>query len=237
MIDISMEMEQYDCPFIDTSADHDVSFSSFQWEFDRSTRELETRMVVEAADREHLDQGLEELRAHDNMHDYRLLKRWDDIAHIRTIIDETDAMRTIRMNDGYITGPFHIDAGTELWHVGFDSQGVADTALSELDRNNEFEIITRDQSSLPDLQHLVQNASRAMSLIDTCQALSEVERKTLEAAVRGGYFQSPRDATLGSLADEFDVSKPAVSKNLRRGQQKIIEEVVDVLADLEADAS
>jgi predicted DNA binding protein len=233
MIDISMEMEQYDCPFIDTSAGHDVAFSTFHWEFDESNRELETRMVVEGQDRDALASGLQALREHPNMHDYALLKRWEDIAHIHTVIDETDAMHTIRSNNGYITGPFFIEDGSELWHVGFDSSDRADETLSNLDRNNEFAIVSRERNDLPDLQDLVRNANEAMHLIEGCRDLSEVERDTLKSAVKEGYFQSPRDATLGTLADEFDISKPAVSKNLRRAQHKVAERVIDVVDDIE----
>jgi len=233
MIDLSMEMEQQDCPFIDTTADHGVSFSTFQWEFDESTRELETRMVVQAEERGALDNGLKALKDHTNMHEYRLLKRWDDIAHIRTTIDETDAMQTIRTNDGYITGPFYIEDGSELWHVGFDSEECADRTLSELDDNNEYAVLTRQQNSMPDLQELVLNANSAMHLIEGGRELSQVEQETLRAAVEGGYFESPRDTTLGALAEEFDISKPAVSKNLRRGQQKVVGRMVDVLDDIE----
>ena len=68
-----------------------------------------------------------------------------------------------------------------------------------------------------------------MTLIDGCRGLSDVERETLEHAVPDDYFQSPRSATLGTLADEFGVSKPAVSKNLRRGRRKMIQRVVDAL--------
>ncbi|WP_438267351.1 helix-turn-helix domain-containing protein [Haladaptatus halobius] len=68
-----------------------------------------------------------------------------------------------------------------------------------------------------------------MALIEGCRDLSNVERETLEHAVKDGYFQSPRSATLGTLADELGVSKPAVSKNLRRGQRKMIERVVEAL--------
>ena len=233
MIDISMDMEQYDCPFIDTTADYGVVFSAIHWDFDASRRELETRMVVEGGDRRQLSNGLEALREHGNMHDYSLVSRQDDVAHIKTVIDETDAMGTIRDNDGYITGPFHIEAGSEVWHVGFDRARQADDTLADLERNNEFEVVERTNTSVPDMQDLVQNAGAAMTLIEGCEGLSETERETLETAVSSGYFESPRDATLGTLADEFDVSKPAVSKNLRRGQRKMIQRVVDALDDLE----
>ncbi|MFB6359939.1 MAG: helix-turn-helix domain-containing protein [Halobacteriales archaeon] len=229
MIDISMDMRQYDCPFIDTTDDYAVSFSAAHWEFDQSTRELETRMVVQADDRDTLEAGLFALRDHDHMREYQLLSKRGGQAQIRTTIDETNAMQTIRRNDGFVTGPFHIEDGTELWHVGFDDDTVADDALAELEQENDFTVESREAVAVPELQSFVQNVGSAMTLIEGCRELSDAERQTLETAVAEGYFETPREATLGTLADEFDVSKPAVSKNLRRGQQKLFERAVDVL--------
>jgi predicted DNA binding protein len=233
MIDISMDMEQYDCPFIDTTAEEGVRFSAYQWDFDRKRRALETRLIVGGNDRDELDAGLRALREHPNMHDYVLIARQDDVAQIRTVIDETDAMRTIRGNDGYITGPFHIEDGSEIWHVGFDRANTADDTLAELERNNEYDVVERDDVQFPNLQQLVQNAGAAMTLIEGTQDLSDVEQRTLERAVDDGYFETPRDATLGELAEEFDVSKPAVSKNLRRGQQRLLEHVMEANGKLD----
>ncbi|WP_227355407.1 helix-turn-helix domain-containing protein [Haladaptatus salinisoli] len=229
MIDITMDMEQYDCPFIDTSDDYEVAYSAVHWDFDRAAETLETRLVVEGDDRNELEQGLRALRDHDNMRDCTLLSKRDNVAHIRTTIGQTEAMRAIRDHDGYITGPFYIEGGRELWHVGFDHEDVADDALSQLEWKNEFDVVSRENPDLPDLRNFVQNAGAAMALIEGCRDLSDVERETLEHAVKDGYFQSPRSATLGTLADEFGVSKPAVSKNLRRGQRKMIERVVEAL--------
>jgi len=234
MIDIALDMEQYDCPFIDTTADHSVAFAAVHWDFDERARELDTRMVVEAEDAGVLDTGLDALRAHENMHDCSLLRREGEAAHIKTTIEETAAMHTIRDNGGYITGPFHIEGGSEIWHVGFDRGRDADTTLSELDRDNEYDVVERTATTLPQLQDLVQNAGAAMTLVDGCRDLSDTERETLERAVSEGYFESPRDATLGSLADSFGVSKPAVSKNLRRGERKLIERVVEALDDIDS---
>ena len=142
-------------------------------------------------------------------------------------------MGTIRGNGGYITGPFYIEEGSEVWHVGFDDVEDADTTLAELERGTEYDVLDRKNTDLPEMQGFVQNAGAAMTLIEGCRDLSDVERETLETAVSDGYFQSPRDSTLGNLADEFGVSKPAVSKNLRRGQQKMIKRVVDALEEME----
>jgi len=233
MIDIALDMRQYDCPFIDTTDDADLSFAASYWEFNPAAGELETRMVVEAPDRHELDQGLSTLRDHRGMQGFDLLAKRDGAARIRTTIEETSAMRTIRENDGYVTGPFYIEDGRETWHVGFDNDGLADGALSGLERNNDFSVLSREDTSIPEVSELMSNAGAAMTLIDGCRELSDTERETLETAVDGGYFESPRDATLGDLADEFDVSKPAASKNLRRAERKLIERVVDALGELE----
>jgi predicted DNA binding protein len=232
MIDLTMDMEQYDCPFIDTTDDHAVAFSAVHWEFDTAAERLQTRLVVEGDDRSALDAGLGALREHANMAAYDLVSRVDDVAHVNTVIEQTDAMATIRGHDGYITGPFHIEDGSETWHVGFDTREDADTTLADLERNNEFDVLERDPVELADLQEFVQNAGAAMTLIDGCRGLSDTERETLEAAVNEGYFESPRSATLGTLADRFGVSKPAVSKNLRRGQQKTLERIVEAIDEL-----
>ncbi|MFC6836798.1 helix-turn-helix domain-containing protein [Halomarina ordinaria] len=233
MIDITIDMEQYDCPYIDISDGCDVSFSAAQWEFDRRTDTLETRMITEGADRDALDNGLGALREHPNLTDYDLLSRQDRVAHVRTTIEETAAMHTIRESGGYITGPFHIEEGSELWHVGFDREDGANGTLAELERQNEFDVVARRSVELADLQGFVQNVSAAMTLIEACRDLSETERRTLEAAVDEGYFECPRGATLGTLAERFDVSKSAVSKTLRRGQSKTISRVAEALRALD----
>ena len=224
-----MEMEQQDCPFIDTSDEYDVSFSSFQWDFDVADRELETRMIVEAEEREALDAALRALQNHRNMYSCRLHKRQGDTAHIRTKINETNAMETIRAHNGYVTGPFYIEGGSEVWHVGFDSENSADDTLSELDRNNDYVVLSRRENDLAEMQELIEKRDAAIPLLQGCQNLTTVERETITAALESGYFQSPREATLSSLADEFDISKPGVSKNLRRSQRKMAESIVRAL--------
>lgn len=233
MIDLTLDMEQYDCPFIDTTDEHAVSFSAVYWEFDEANHRLDTRMLVEGADREELDSGLDSLRDHRRMCECTLLSKQEEVAHVYTTIEETSAMETIRGNGGYITGPFHIADGSELWHVGFDRQSLADQALASLEVDNDFEVVDRESTDLAELTGFVQNVDAATTLIEACRALSSRERETLKAAVAEGYFESPRRATLGTLADEFDISKPAVSKTLRRSQRKVMERVVEAAEDLE----
>ncbi|WP_254536962.1 helix-turn-helix domain-containing protein [Halomarina litorea] len=119
---------------------------------------------------------------------------------------------------------------TRMVVEGPDREGWADIALSELDRDNG--VVSRERVELAELQGFVQNVGAAMTLIEGCRDLSDRERETLEA-VDAGYFDSPRGATLDTLADRFEVSKPAVSKTLRRGQAKTISRVTEVLESLD----
>lgn len=227
MLELTMDMEQYDCPFIDTSDDHDVAYSAVQWSFDRHRRRLETRIVADAADVGALDQGLDALDAHPNMHSLDLIARRGDQALLRTVIGETEAMSAIRSNDGYITGPFYIEDGSELWQVGFDNATDTDQALSDLDRNNEFTIEHRSSIDIDALFEVMNNVESAAAILESIRDLSDVERDTLAAAVRHGYFEEPRTGTLDTIAAEFDVSDSAVSKNLRRAKRKVLPSVLD----------
>jgi predicted DNA binding protein len=234
MIDLTLDVEQYDCPFIDATDRTDVSFAAVHWEFDERAHELETRMLVEGDDRGALENGLRTLEDHPNTRDCRLLSKQGPVAHVRTTIEETDAMGAIRANDGYVTGPFHIAEGSETWHVGFDREATANEGLSALSRANEFDVLEREEVSLSSLAGFVRNVGAAMTLVEGCRELSPTERRTLEAAVDGGYFESPREASLGDLAEEFGVSKTAVSKNLRRAEGKTVSRVTDALEELES---
>lgn len=233
MIELSLDVEQYDCPYIATTDDHEVAFSTLNWEFDRTAGRLETRMVVDGGDRTTLDRGLHTLRDHDEVSEYELVAKQDGVARIRSVIPSTDAMSVIRNHGGYITGPFHIESGSERWQIGFDDNGSAEAALSALEADNEYTIEAREELDVGSMQGYVSSVGAAMTLVDGCRDLSATERRTLEAAVNNGYFNRPRDADLGALANEFGVSKPAVSNNLRRGEERVLSRVVDALDHFE----
>jgi predicted DNA binding protein len=226
-------MVQYDCPYIDTTVANDVSFLTKQWDFDPAAEELETRIAIEGSDPEALDNGLQTLRDHENVRGYELIKRERDVALLRSRIGQTDAMATIRDHDGYITGPFEIEDGSETWHVGFDREELADGALSTLSKDNDFTVESRESMGLADYYELMNNATVARSLLDGCRGLSAVERETIRTAVANGYFGTPREGTLSTLAEELGGSKMAVSKNLRRGERKLLERVVGAFDELE----
>lgn len=230
---MTMDVVQYDCPYIAVTDDVDVSFHTMHWDFDASRQALETRILVTGASRGALTDGLNALDEQAGMRAFDLLSRRGETAVIKSFIDETNAMGVVRDHDGYITGPFQIRDGSELWNVGFDTSEDADEALSDLERENDFTVEARNSISLEDYLDVLQNVDAATGYLDDCRALSSVEQETLATAVEAGYFETPRDTSLTALAEEFDVSKTSVSKNLRRGEKKGLERAVDTLESLD----
>ena len=227
MLSMTMDVVQYDCPYIAVTDDVDVSFHTMHWDFDASRQALETRILVTGASDGALANGLDALADQPGMRGFDLLSRRGDTAVIKSFIDETNAMRVVRDHDGYITGPFQIREGSELWNVGFDTSADADEALADLERENDFSVEARNSITLEDYLDVLQNIDAATGYLDDCRNLSTVEQRTLATAVDAGYFETPRETSLTALAEEFDVSKTSVSKNLRRGEKKILGGVVD----------
>jgi len=60
------------------------------------------------------------------------------------------------------------------------------------------------------------------SLGNTDAGLTDSQREALLVAFERGYFEEPRDATLGEVAADLDISQPAASGLLRRGIKRLI---------------
>jgi predicted DNA binding protein len=56
--------------------------------------------------------------------------------------------------------------------------------------------------------------------------LSPEQREALLLALRKGYFETPSETGLETLADELDISRQALSNRIRRGNEKILREVL-----------
>ncbi|MDS0296283.1 helix-turn-helix domain-containing protein [Halogeometricum luteum] len=60
------------------------------------------------------------------------------------------------------------------------------------------------------------------SLGSTDAGLTDSQRDALLVALETGYFEEPRDATLGEVAADLNISQPAASGLLRRGIRRLI---------------
>ncbi|WP_049899945.1 bacterio-opsin activator domain-containing protein [Natrinema sp. J7-1] len=63
------------------------------------------------------------------------------------------------------------------------------------------------------------------------ESLSERQRRTLEAAYHGGFFEWPREHTGEEVAESLGVSQPTFSRHLRIAQRKLFASVFDAAED------
>ncbi|WP_226479786.1 bacterio-opsin activator domain-containing protein [Natrinema amylolyticum] len=63
------------------------------------------------------------------------------------------------------------------------------------------------------------------------EELSERQRRTLEAAYHGGFFEWPRERTGEEVAESIGVSQPTFSRHLRIAQRKLFELLFDEAED------
>lgn len=67
------------------------------------------------------------------------------------------------------------------------------------------------------------------------QLLSERQQEIVVAAVRQGYYDTPRQCSLTELADHLEIAKSTCSETLHRAEEGIIKEFVGDLPNVEAD--
>jgi len=91
----------------------------------------------------------------------------------------------------------------------------------------EFDL-TGTREELDRLQDVLDDSPLSYDLLslvggtDTERLLTDRQREVLEAAVREGYFEVPRECSLAELAGALDVDKSTVSTVLRRGEAQLV---------------
>lgn len=58
-------------------------------------------------------------------------------------------------------------------------------------------------------------------------SVTEKQREAVELAIEMGYYEEPRRATLGDLADRLDISKSAVSQRLNAAEATVVSSLVE----------
>ena len=95
---------------------------------------------------------------------------------------------------------------------------------------------TEDSDAFRELMGVVGNANLTVDTKDVRTAqlspessarvdlgvLTDKQRRTLELALREGYYERPRESNLTDLAEQLDLSKSAVSQRLRTAERKLI---------------
>ena len=224
---VGLEIEQPDCPFVETSADLDVEYHHFCLDVNRQRNGKGTvvkRGYIISKDPDELQNSIETLQSYPNFVDLQIFARSGNIAIEKVVIKFTSAMSSIINNGGYILGPFFTYKGKEFWEVGFDDEESLNQALFDLEKtNNEYKIV--NLQGLPSHQDIFIAMSCINELLELIRAtyqLTEKEKQTLITAIRAGYYEEPKRTSIADLAKIFGVSKVGVFKNLKRAQKKIM---------------
>ncbi len=98
------------------------------------------------------------------------------------------------------------------------------------DRDQAFDLMRGldEASGRTELTRITQSDkgsfSTPLSQVDL-SSLTEKQREALDAAVEGGYFETPKGTTLEDLADEFGISKQAFGQRLCAAERKVMQQI------------
>jgi len=73
--------------------------------------------------------------------------------------------------------------------------------------------------------------------IDAEDLLTDGQRELLAAAIRAGYYDTPRETTLTELADQHGIAKSTASERLHRAEGKVIKRFAEDALDIDPDRS
>ncbi|WP_246999859.1 helix-turn-helix domain-containing protein [Halosolutus gelatinilyticus] len=236
MIELALTVRQCDCPLSAASAVHDVAFVTPHWHYHHDRSQLELRVLAEGSDRTAVERGLDVIRTHEETDAFELLAKQGPTARARVTMGTTTMMGTVVEHDGYLTGPFENVDGSERWAIGFDDEAAVDGALEAFEtHDDEYEIRSRRRLDPATVLEDVRAGGVGATVLEGARRLTATERETIRRAVGAGYYDVPREATLGDLADEFGISDAAVSKTLRRAEGKLLGPTVAALASSDRD--
>jgi predicted DNA binding protein len=94
------------------------------------------------------------------------------------------------------------------------------------------EVITTLRETYPqvDIQRLLrsrgEHSENDLVFVDRGQ-LTERQREVLETAHRMGYFERPKGANAGNVADELDISRSTFTEHLAAAQTKLLDAILE----------
>ena len=144
------------------------------------------------------------MRAHPSVHDHERLESDDRRSLGKYETTDTALYEFVEQAGFTIEFPVDVQNG----YYEFDLTGTR----AEFDQLRE----TLDASPLRYELESVVSTTESESL------LTDRQRELLEAAVREGYFEVPRECTLAELAETVGVDKSTASTVLRRGEETLL---------------
>lgn len=144
----------------------------------------------------------------------------DFTAYTRT---DTHTLYRIHLSEAteIVNYPMWVEVGAELIDGGYEEGWWYSTArLPDREALNQVEEWFERHEVRFELSGIYTTDSRNR----TASQLSEEQQEALRVAIEKGYFDVPREGTLGDVANELDISTQAASERLRRGHRQLVEQ-------------
>lgn len=90
------------------------------------------------------------------------------------------------------------------------------------DTFQEFVTNLTDRAESVSVERLVRGVDTQMTAEVPLDDITPKQREAVELALEEGYYDSEKDATLGDLAEQFGISKSAMSQRLNEAQAKLV---------------
>jgi len=150
------------------------------------------------------DEVVEAMRSHTSISNYELLDAADRRVLGKYETNDTQLYEFVEAESLTIEFPVTVKNG---WYE-FDLTGTRDE-LNALQRRLDAAPLSYE------LQWLITER-------DADELLTDRQQEILNAAIRQGYFEVPRECTLGELAETLAVDKSTVSTVLRRAESQVL---------------
>ena len=149
-----------------------------------------------------------------------LAEREPEIAELHVL---AEVGNTVLIRAKWRTRAEIIEGIKQLRATILDASGTAEgwefqVRATERHRLLEFQRVFGEQDIPVTLNRIYETAE----LTNPDGPLTDGQKELLLEAYQIGYFNDPRQATQGDLAERFDISSRAVSKQLRRGTRNLI---------------
>lgn len=107
-------------------------------------------------------------------------------------------------------------------------------SIAARDRDEFASIVNalRDADATPRLVQISHSGDQPeyQQLEFDVDCITDKQREAIRIAVENGYYEKPRRATLGDLAEQLDISRSAVSQRLTAVESKMIYKLVETRA-------
>lgn len=162
--------------------------------------------VVEVAGaKDDVEDAVEDAREHPTLSDVEVLEDSEDSTLMQFETQVPLLMTASNESGAPFETPFEISEGEGVWDVTSARSSLSDLGRRLDDIGVEYEV-----------EHV--------RMVEEDSLLTDRQRDLVERAIREGYYDTPREATLSEVAEAAGLAKSTTSETLHRAEGKIVKD-------------